>query len=138
MLSGQVGSLGLWLNVEVQACTKGGQSPVCEYWLGYSVYKEDLLNILFSKNKKFFGTSQFGKTNYQFLKNNSNFVLRASNWANLVLKSYQQLLWQCATQDIDNLRRQPKSIDECSKSVQSEPVDLPIGEQHLLFFFFIF
>lgn len=49
------------------------------------MYKEDLLNILFSKNKKFFGTSQFGKTNY--------FVLRASNWANLVLKSYQQLLW---------------------------------------------
>lgn len=31
---------------------------MCEYWLGYGVYKEDLLNILFSKNKKFLSNSE--------------------------------------------------------------------------------
>lgn len=25
---------------------------MCEYWLGYGVYKENLLNILFSKSKE--------------------------------------------------------------------------------------
>lgn len=41
-----------WVRVEVQACTKGSYSPMCEYWLGYSVYEEDSQNILLSKNKK--------------------------------------------------------------------------------------